>query len=84
MQHNRDRKVFFRRQDDTPQPEGLAVAPREGESADSLIRRFKRIVDNSGVLREYRERQSYEAPSEAARTKRRKAAKRRAKASGRD
>lgn len=76
-----ERKVYFRRRsEDQPQPEGLAVKPKEGESFDSMLRRFKRLVDNSGILRECRERQEYKSPSEAANEKSRKAAKRRAKA----
>jgi small subunit ribosomal protein S21 len=81
QQHQQGRRVFFkRRYQDENAPTGLAVAPRDGEPFDSMLRRFKRIVDNSGILKEYRERQEYKSPSEAANAKRRAAEKRRQKA----
>lgn len=83
MEQDRERKVFFKRKPREPDPAGLAVALRDGESTESLLRRFKRMVDNSGILREVRERESYVGPSQAKIVKRRKAAKRRAKAASR-
>lgn len=58
---------------------GTAVALRDGESADSLIRRFRRVVESSGVLKELRQREAYLSPSEKRKEKGRRAAKRRAK-----
>ena len=49
---------------------------RPGESIDSLLRKFKRKVKNSGILQELRQREYYEKPSEK-RKKVRKAAQRR-------
>jgi len=60
-------------------PEGLAVKLRDGESADSLIRRFKWIVEGSGMLRDLKEREFARSPSEKRKAKQRRAAKRRRK-----
>lgn len=49
-----------------------SVYLRHGESFDSLLRRFKRAVDNSGLLAELKERERFEKPSQKA--KRRQAA----------
>jgi len=49
---------------------------RPGESIDSLLRKFKRKVKNSGILQELRQREYYEKPCEK-RKKVRKAAQRR-------
>lgn len=42
----------------------LQVVLREGESVDSLIRRFKHTVEDDGVLDEYKERMRYTKPSQ--------------------
>ena len=39
------------------------VAAREGENIESLMKRFKKAVERSGVLAEYKKHQSYEKPS---------------------
>ena len=39
------------------------VIAKPGESIDSLIRRFKKVVEKSGVISEYKKRQAYEKPS---------------------
>ena len=39
------------------------VKLREGESLDSALRRFKRIVARAGTLAELRKRECYEKPS---------------------
>lgn len=62
-----------------PEVTGTAVALRDGESFDSLIRRFRRIVESSGILKELRQREAYLSPSEKRKDKARRAAKRRAK-----
>ena len=49
---------------------------REGESFDSVLRKFKRRVKNEGTLQEYRAREFYEKPSDEKKRKN-KAAKRR-------
>lgn len=60
-------------------PEGLAVRLRDGESADSLIKRFKWMVEGSGLLRDLKEKEFAQSPSEKRKAKERKAAKRRRK-----
>ena len=61
-------------------PEGLAVALRDGESSDSLIRRFKWLVEGSGILRDLKDREYAMSPSAKRKFKQRKAEKRRQKA----
>ena len=46
---------------------------RKGESIDSLLRKFKRKIKNEGTLKELRDREFFEKPSES-RKKRLKAA----------
>ena len=46
------------------------VRLREGESADSLIKRFKRDYAKSGILQDYRKHEAYQSPSEKKREKR--------------
>ena len=53
---------------------GMKVIIDDRMSFDKALRIFKRKIDNSGLLREVRERQEYEKPSET-----RKLAKNRAK-----
>jgi small subunit ribosomal protein S21 len=50
------------------------VIPRPNESIDSLLRRFKKIVDRSGVFQDLRKHEAYEKPS--VRRKRKSAAAR--------
>jgi small subunit ribosomal protein S21 len=38
---------------------------RKGESVDSLLRKFKRKIKNEGTLKELREREYFEKPSES-------------------
>ena len=37
---------------------------RKGESIDSLLRKFKRKIKNEGTLKELRDREFFEKPSE--------------------
>jgi small subunit ribosomal protein S21 len=53
------------------------VIAKEGESIDSLIRRFRKAVERSGVLSEFKKRQAYEKPS-VRKKKKKEAAKKRA------
>ena len=50
------------------------VVAKPGESFDSLLKRFKKAVERSGVLSDYKKHQSYEKPS--VKKKRKKAAAR--------
>lgn len=50
----------------------VAVKAEKGESADKLIRRFRKKVKKSGILEELRERQFYKKPSEKRKEKKRR------------
>jgi len=54
----------------------LEVSIREGESQESLLRRFQRMVQMSGVLREVKAIRHFVPKSEAARIKAKKNAQR--------
>lgn len=45
---------------------------KKDESFESALRRFKKQIENEGILRELRERKHYEKPSERKRKKSRK------------
>lgn len=64
----------------------MYVLLREHEHFEELYRRFKRGLEQSGILREYRRRQRFIPKHERRLEKRRKAErrKRRAEASGRN
>lgn len=49
---------------------------REGESLDNALRRFKKDVNNSGVLEKVRDRESYMNPAMKKKVKRERNAKR--------
>jgi len=51
--------------------QGLVVHLREGEDINRALRKLKKKIENAGLLKELRDRQYYEKPSE----KRRKAKK---------
>ena len=55
----------------------LQVLIREGESQDSLLRRFQKMVQTSGILREAKARRHFLSKGEAARLKAQKSARRR-------
>ena len=57
----------------------LEVSIREGESQDSLLRRFQRMVQVSGILREVKAHRYFLSKGEASRLKARKNARRRQK-----
>jgi len=57
----------------------LEVHLRDGETADSLLRRFQRQVQMSGILREVKARRYFLSKGEAARLKARRSARRRRK-----
>lgn len=54
---------------------GVGVKVRDNESIDRALRRFKRQVNRSRVLRLYRQNMSYTKPSEERRIARKKAAR---------
>ena len=55
----------------------LQVSIREGESQDSLLRRFQRMVQTSGILREAKAHRHFLSKGETARLKAQKSARRR-------
>lgn len=56
--------------------QGRYVVLRDGEHVESLMKRFKRVVESSGVMRELKRREYYMSPSEKRRDKKAKALKR--------
>ena len=61
----------------------MFVTARPGETFEELYRRFKRGMEASGILREYRKKQRFEPNHELRRQKIRKAARTKARASRR-
>ncbi len=57
----------------------MQVEPREGETFDQLLRRFKTGIDRAGILREFRRRQRFRTEGELRREKAKAAARRRRK-----
>jgi len=55
----------------------LGVSIREGESQDSLLKRFQRVVQMNGVLREAKSHRFFISKRDAARLKAKKNARRR-------
>ena len=58
----------------------MYVTAREGESFEELYRRFKRGIETSGLLREYRKKQRFKPAHEERRDKIRAAARKRKRA----
>ncbi len=61
----------------------MYVTIRDGEPFEELYRRFKRGMENSGILREYRRKQRFVPEHEERRQKIRNAARKAKKARGR-
>jgi ribosomal protein S21 len=57
----------------------MHVEPREGESFDQLLRRFKTSMDKSGILREYKRKRYFKSNGELQREKAKAAARRRSR-----
>jgi ribosomal protein S21 len=55
----------------------LQVTLREGESQESLLARFQRMVQREGIIREAKSRRHFISNGELARMAQRKAARRR-------
>jgi small subunit ribosomal protein S21 len=51
-------------QNQPPRTGKIGITVEKGESIDRAIRRFKKKIDSSKILREYRDRQEYVKPSE--------------------
>ncbi len=56
---------------------------REGETFEELFRRFKRAVENAGIIRDYRRTQRFKPAHEERRDKIRAALRKRRKRQGR-
>jgi small subunit ribosomal protein S21 len=57
---------FFKKVKDSIE---IEVYPKENESVDSLIRRFRKKVNNSGILKDARKKEFFEKPSTIRRRK---------------
>ena len=53
----------------------LKVKARAGESVQQMMRRFKKLCEKEGLIRDMKRNSYYEKPSEKNRRKRRKAAR---------
>jgi small subunit ribosomal protein S21 len=60
-----------------------AIRVRQGETIDGAIRRFKKICEKEGIVREIRRAARFLKPSEKRRKKALKAEKRRSRGEGR-
>ena len=61
----------------------MYVTAREGEPFEELYRRFKRGMEASGIIREYRRKQRFEPNHELRRRKIQAAARKKRRARGR-
>ena len=53
---------------------GICVVRRKGEGDEDLLRRFRKKFSKSGIMKEYKEKMSFEKPSDKKRRKRAQAA----------
>lgn len=65
-----------RKRHSRPHVKGLAVIPYEGENIESVLRRFKKVVDSAGIMKELKNREFYMSKSQKIREKKKKALKR--------
>ncbi len=62
--------MYDRRREPRPLPcSGVKIETYPGESIDSAFRRFKKIVEKSGIIPEYRRRQQFVPKTERRRLK---------------
>lgn len=59
-----------------PNQKGCCVTPYEGETPDHLIKRFKRLVEQAGIVKEVKRREHYITRSQKEREKIKKSIKR--------
>ncbi len=57
----------------------IRIKARSGESADQMMRRFKKLCEKEGLTKDIKRKEYYEKPSERRRRAARKAINRRAK-----
>lgn len=53
-----------------------SIKVKDGEHFEAALRRFKRAVENTGLMNELRSREAYEKPTEAKKRKKAAAVKR--------
>ena len=53
-----------RRDDRGPKPQGLQVFVRDGEDISKALRKLKKKVEAAGILKDLRDKQFYQKPSE--------------------
>ena len=41
----------------------MAIVAKENEDVESVIRRFKKYVENEGILKDFKEKQYFQKPS---------------------
>lgn len=46
-------------------PKGIGVTVKDGENINQALRRFKRKVEDSGILEDLRQKEFYEKPTTA-------------------
>ena len=69
--YNRNRQHFNNkfdnnkfRKNDGPRPQGLQVFVRDGEDISKALRKLKKKVEAAGILKDLRDKQYYQKPSE--------------------
>jgi len=62
--------------------ENFKISITEGFPVEKALRKFKRMCDSYGIVRNYRDKQAYAKPSERAKLKSENAEKRRRKTDG--
>lgn len=63
--------------------ENIKINIGDGFPVEKAIRKFKRLCDTYGIIKQYRQREAYQKPSVKAKEKREAAEKRRKKTGGR-
>jgi small subunit ribosomal protein S21 len=54
----------FRPRTTRPLPMAIRIKARGGETAEQMLRRFKKLCEKEGLTKEVKKRQYYEKPSE--------------------
>lgn len=72
--YNRNRQNFnfnpenkgknFKKKENYQQAQGLQVFVRDGEDINRALRKLKKKIERAGILKEIRDRQYYQKPSE--------------------
>jgi len=62
----------------------IRIKSRSGESVEQMMRRFKKLCEKEGLVKDIRRKEYYEKPSERRRRAMRKAINRQLRAQGKD